>query len=277
MAIDRARTVLDLLHTAAEESDRAAARIPHTFPRLRARSDRPKVTPAPFHIPGLTRELDGGVLTEIVRWEPAGSGKARRRLHGIFRDRNQRTRFIAVLSVYLSLFTWPSPLVPAANAVTEEQVSILSTFERLDSLELVRVELANRAANAIDMKSPWPGGKKYLGGLTEKQADSVVVIARTFGQQHFDNAVRVAWCESRLNPDAVNEANRNRTTDRGLFMLNDGGTMQRLGVNDREAFDARESTRAAWVLFDDRGWQPWVCARLIGIDHLTKNGPRHNR
>jgi len=172
------------------------------------------------------------------------------------------------LIIYLALFCTPSPLWGHAYAATYETVKEKSSYERLVEIELLRQDFAKRAAEIIKLSSPYPGGKSRYGGLNRKQADAVLVIAETFGESYFKHAIKVAWCESRLNPAAVNGSNTNGTVDRGLFQLNDGGTMQRLGVDKQEAFDARVSALAALVLFEDRGWQPWVCAHKQNFDHL---------
>ena len=180
-----------------------------------------------------------------------------------------RPRWLVALTVYLAIFTAPNPALGYTEPPTEQQIAEISAFDKLAQVSDVREKLAQRAARVIGLDKPWTDGEMRYGGLNAKQADAVTVIAEIFGEAEFDHAVRVAWCESRLSPDAVNgNGNRNKTVDRGLFMLNDGGTMQRLDVNSREAFDAREATKAALVLFQDRGWQPWVCAKLIGIDKL---------
>lgn len=81
-----------------------------------------------------------------------------------------------------------------------------------------------------------------------------------------DRAVRIARCESRHNPIAINR-NTNGSRDFGVFQFNNGGTLQsylgsgRLGV--QRALDARENIRAALRLWRDRGFQPWVCNRLV--------------
>ena len=190
----------------------------------------------------------------------------------------RRTRRLStLLTLYFCFFSFPSPVWNSAYAVTTEQIEVKTAFSQLTDFDAVREELAQRAANVINLNKPWPNGEARFGGLTERQAQSVLIIAQTFGEKQFDYAVRVAWCESRLNPESINRANGNRTVDRGLFMLNDGGTMQRLGVNTREVFDARANAEAALILFEDRGWQPWVCAKLLGFDNITKNGVRRER
>ncbi|MGB9376504.1 MAG: peptidoglycan-binding protein [Mycobacteriales bacterium] len=80
-----------------------------------------------------------------------------------------------------------------------------------------------------------------------------------------DKAIRVARCESGLNPIAVGGPNGNGTLDFGVFQFNDGGTLQSYlpGSNARQKVDASlhadDNIRAALALWRDRGWQPWSC------------------
>lgn len=83
-------------------------------------------------------------------------------------------------------------------------------------------------------------------------------IVDVFGPLNSQRALRIANCESGYNPAALNH-NRNGTHDRGIFQLNDGGTAQGLGLSVNETFDYRKNIEAAYRLFRQRGWRPWVC------------------
>jgi hypothetical protein len=184
----------------------------------------------------------------------------------VIQNEKHRTRIVISLIVILVFFTVPSPLqipfgtfTPESHTVAVEKVNMKRAAEERKDL---RVALAHKAVNILHLERREGA---TLAGLSSKQADAVAVIYETFGPKHFRNAVRIAYCESRLNPKAVNRSNRNGTTDRGLFQLNDGGTMQRLGVRSHQAFDPVENARAARVLFEDRGWQPWSCQYVYQI------------
>lgn len=73
------------------------------------------------------------------------------------------------------------------------------------------------------------------------------IIRATF-RQHGASAVRVAWCESRLDPRARNGQYR------GLFQL---GAAERARYGHGRTVLAQ--ARAARRLFNARGWQPWTC------------------
>ena len=80
-----------------------------------------------------------------------------------------------------------------------------------------------------------------------------------------DKAVRVARCESGLNPIAVGGPNSNGTLDFGVFQFNNGGTLQSYLPGDTyrakvdNALHAEANIRAALQLWRDRGWDPWSC------------------
>ena len=95
------------------------------------------------------------------------------------------------------------------------------------------------------------------------------IIIRNFPPEQQDNALRIAACESSLNPTATSPPNSNDTTDYGLFQFNDGGTLQTYlratgedESNIARALDPEWSARAAFLLWEDRGWQPWSCSLL---------------
>ena len=114
------------------------------------------------------------------------------------------------------------------------------------------------AASVIGIKN----NENTYSGLSKKQAMIVLEIKNNFGDKLFRKAVAIAWCESRLNSTAFNK-NRNGSADRGVFQLNDGGTMQGLGITSKEAYDFYANIRAAKALYNNRGWQPWVCAKKM--------------
>jgi murein DD-endopeptidase MepM/ murein hydrolase activator NlpD/lysophospholipase L1-like esterase len=99
------------------------------------------------------------------------------------------------------------------------------------------------------------------------------IIQQTFPAEQWDNAMRVAECESGLDPSAVSDPNSNGSVDRGLFQFNDGdgklkGTLQgwltRTGedpTNFAKALDPYWSARAAAAKVKaDGGWGAWSCA-----------------
>ena len=77
-----------------------------------------------------------------------------------------------------------------------------------------------------------------------------------------NRAVAIAKCESNLNPNAVNTANRNGTTDSGLMQLNSVHDA-RLNALGLDKWDVDDNLTFARLLYEERGFRPWVCNRLI--------------
>jgi hypothetical protein len=89
-----------------------------------------------------------------------------------------------------------------------------------------------------------------------------------------DTALAIADCESRLDSVAMH-ANANSSTDYGLFQLNGGingkgSTLAGLGGTPDLALDVTWNAAAAYRLFLNRGWEPWVCATQL---HLLLDPP----
>lgn len=98
--------------------------------------------------------------------------------------------------------------------------------------------------------------------LLPVQAVSALHIRNAFrkplGNDAWRSAVRIAWRESRLLPNVVNDTNPNHTQDWGLFQLNDGGTLQFVGgLPGTRALEPRWNARAAARLVATQGWGPW--------------------
>lgn len=97
------------------------------------------------------------------------------------------------------------------------------------------------------------------GGVS---AETIAVVKAyimdVFGPLNGPRAIRIAACESGFNPEALNH-NKNGTHDGGIFQLNSGGTVQSLGLTFNETKDYKKNIEAAYRLFRQRGWRPWVC------------------
>lgn len=184
----------------------------------------------------------------------------------MFRTETYRIRATIALIVMLVFFNNPSPLNLPFGLMSREgqQAAAAQVAKQQAKVEYqkLRVTLSRDAVTILGLEHR---PERMYSGLTAKQSGALVEIHKAFGVKHFKDAVRIAYCESRLDPAAVNRANRNSTVDRGLFQLNDGGTMQRLGVTARGAFDPTINAQAARVLFEDRGWQPWSCQYVYKI------------
>jgi len=83
-------------------------------------------------------------------------------------------------------------------------------------------------------------------------------------------AIRVAKCESSLNPKAVSPSGKYR----GLWQF-DRATWKAYGGPGRDPIKvgARRQTQVAWRLFVDRGWQPWPTCGAGGASAADVSGP----
>ncbi len=86
-------------------------------------------------------------------------------------------------------------------------------------------------------------------------------------QTHFDsagqtaNAQKVADCESRKDPSAVSHTN-----DHGLFQINSihQPDFERVtGQPWSSVYDAHYNSMFARWLYDQQGWSPWVCKKVL--------------
>lgn len=148
-----------------------------------------------------------------------------------------------------------------SSTVSEQNTPPAKKTTKVKSVKLTKAkarEMKIVAAQAMQALGKPVRRDASYAGLSKIQATTVLAIRHHFGSKLFSKAVRIAWCESRLNPTATNR-NRNGTTDHGVFQINDGGTMQGLGINRVQAMQLDTNVNAAKKLYDDRGWQPWVC------------------
>lgn len=86
------------------------------------------------------------------------------------------------------------------------------------------------------------------------------VIAEVFGADGAA-AVRVARCESHLDPAAVSRGGGNW----GLFQINraHAGRVARMGYRWEDLLDARVNALVARSIFQESGWRPWACRRAV--------------
>jgi hypothetical protein len=113
------------------------------------------------------------------------------------------------------------------------------------------------------------GAADSASSATKTQVTAL--IHKYWPAKQWDNALRVASCESGLEAGAVG-TNTDGTQDIGIFQLNTGGTLQELLTRDgfassdlNQALDADWNVKMAAVLWSERGWEPWSCAKSMAI------------
>ena len=142
----------------------------------------------------------------------------------------------------------PRGRVPRCAASPVGRLTPCSRPERTSDMNLRPIA----AAAALTLCAATPA-------LADSRAALEQLVDATFGPAAA-HARRIVACESSWNPGAKHR-NRNGTTDYGLFQLNDGGTLQSLGLTRAEALDPVANVRAAHRLYLRRGWKPWACSR----------------
>lgn len=102
-----------------------------------------------------------------------------------------------------------------------------------------------------------------LGACTTEDMIRVAFSERGASPHQQEQAIRVAHCESTLNPGAVSPGGGNW----GLFQIN---KVHRKRVNDLgfswdEMLYPWQNAVVAADIWAHQGWGPWSCARKLGI------------
>jgi hypothetical protein len=107
-----------------------------------------------------------------------------------------------------------------------------------------------------------PKHKKAKRDKKKKKPKTIEgMIEREFGK-HADDALRIAFCESRFDPNDVSSAGAV-----GVFQIRppDHGWRVKKVKDGKDLFDPQTNVRVARHIFDHQGWRPWVCARIVGV------------
>jgi len=106
-------------------------------------------------------------------------------------------------------------------------------------------------------------------GKTPSQKEVEIEIRKIAKEKEFSNSdylVKLAHCESSLNPQAVHLNNSGGSVDRGLFQWNNHYQKQ---ISDQCAFDIRCSTERAIEKINAGGQGIWVCDKYVrGTDNF---------
>lgn len=152
-----------------------------------------------------------------------------------------------IFSFYLVLDT-SNEIVPSSMLIKSEKIRIEKEKKIIESEKfLMRIKKTN----------------------DHKRIETVKTIIAVFPDEIEVEALKIASCESSFIYNNKNK-NRDGTRDWGVFQLNDGGTLQRLGGNPSKAININWNVKAALELYKDRGWKPWVCAKKYNLNNKPK-------
>ena len=121
----------------------------------------------------------------------------------------------------------------------------------LEDLTVSRVDEEASPAAVVEEE------ESHTGWLSEVEVRALVSLY--FEPEDVNRAVRVAWCESRFNPDSINR----KTGGVGLFQHLPRYWTERAanaGFFGVEATDPQASTAAAaWAVYNGGGWDVFTC------------------
>lgn len=92
------------------------------------------------------------------------------------------------------------------------------------------------------------------------------LITSQFGQ-YAPAAMKIANCESSMNPQAVNTQPVAGSYATGLFQILYPSTWNTTSYASQDPKNAATNTAAAWEIFkrDGYNWHEWECARIVGL------------
>lgn len=122
------------------------------------------------------------------------------------------------------------------------------------------------------------GAASFVGTASVSSSQITALIEKYWPKNEWDNAERVAACESSDNPSAV-DPDSNGTQDLGVFQINTSNLSKLLAATGYPssdtslAFNAGWNVQAAAVFWKSEtsnspigsGWWPWVCASKLNI------------
>lgn len=153
----------------------------------------------------------------------------------------------------------------AAEAVAAQQArDLVALAAAEDAAKLERLAAAieadklTRLAAAIEANEAREAEERRAAAVATAPAGSLEAII----QRHFGSAapaaIRIAQCESSMNPNA-----RSATNDHGLFQINivhQGQFEAVTGAPWSSVYDPELNTIYARYLYGQQGWGPWTCA-----------------
>lgn len=184
------------------------------------------------------------------------------RIYAKRKTKNKIKQFIKRLAYWILILIgilWiENQIIEFAKAFELKPKIVEIIFDRKAEASENEVEsnwVTSQKDNAVDPKN--------INTKAESADGTLVLIEKYFGSQS-QTALKIARCESQLNPKAIGD---------GHLKWNDGrngmscGLFQIRVFPDRpsceELLDAETNIKFAKQLFDKSGWNPWTCANQI--------------
>lgn len=94
-----------------------------------------------------------------------------------------------------------------------------------------------------------------------------LIITHVFTPAYADQAVKIATCESTLNPNAVNPTSVGGSNATGLFQILYPSTWNSTSLAGQNPKDPTINAKAAYEIFkrDGYSWREWDCAKKVGL------------
>jgi hypothetical protein len=107
-------------------------------------------------------------------------------------------------------------------------------------------------------------GSKPVASMAH--ATTAQMISYEFGS-HTADAMKIANCESSMDPAAVNTQAIDGSYATGLFQILYPSTWNTTSFKNGDPKDAWTNTQAAYEIFhrDGNNWHEWACAKIVGV------------
>ena len=141
-----------------------------------------------------------------------------------------------------------------AELKAKAQASYDSTFE----MESKKIELEVRQKLQAEQGDIIENLEKEVGTYWKSKANLEQLVGQAFPEDP-QTAKAIVACESGFNINAVNDNNPDGwSVDGGLWQINSrhDDRLQTLGL---DKYDPEDATVYARLLYEESGWQPWVC------------------
>lgn len=178
---------------------------------------------------------------------------------------------IAATILALAVVSPAAPVPQATNIETgAKHDPIFQASGDMPATRLALLEEAERPAQSLpSLRSHRASTHRAPSRLTREQRMRRI-IRHIWPDNTENQAIRVFRCESNLNPNTVNWRDVHYAHGRiyrGSWGLAQIGALHTWAYkhHPRELLNPWRNLRAALRLYRANGWQPWSCARILGI------------